>query len=60
MTFKYCAECRVIRENALLIGIAGRDSEQAIRWLIALMLLTCDPLAITLTAAASAWRSTTV
>jgi hypothetical protein len=37
------------------------DSEQAIRWLIALMVLCCDPLAIALTAAASAggesWRS---
>ena len=32
------------------------DSEQAIRWLIALMVLCCDPLAIALTAAAPARR----
>src|SRR5262245_47249043 len=32
------------------------DSERAIRGLIALMVLTCDPLAIALTAAASAQR----
>jgi hypothetical protein len=31
----------------------GTDSERAIRWLIALMVLFCDPLAIALTAAAS-------
>jgi hypothetical protein len=36
------------------------DSERAIRWLIALMVLCCDPLAIALTAAASARRLTTV
>jgi hypothetical protein len=36
---------------------ADTDSERAIRWLIALMVLTCDPLAIALTAAASARRS---
>jgi hypothetical protein len=29
------------------------DSERAIRWLIALKVLCCDPLAIALTAAAS-------
>src|SRR5258706_13520833 len=33
---------------------ANADSERAIRWLIALMVLCCDPLAISLTAAASA------
>ena len=33
------------------------DSERAIRWLIALMVLCCDPLAIALTAAASARRA---
>jgi hypothetical protein len=33
---------------------ADTDSERAIRWLIALMVLCCDPLAIALTAAASA------
>ncbi len=38
---------------AELIG-ADADSERAIRWLIALMVLCCDPLAIALTAAASA------
>jgi hypothetical protein len=32
------------------------DSETAIRWLILLMVLTCDPLAIALTAAASSRR----
>jgi hypothetical protein len=32
------------------------DSETAIRWLILMMVLTCDPLAIALTAAASARR----
>jgi hypothetical protein len=36
-----------------LVG-ASADSEKAIRWLIALMVLCCDPLAISLTAAASA------
>jgi hypothetical protein len=35
---------------------ADTDSERAIRWLIALMVLYCDPLAIALTAAASARR----
>ena len=39
--------------GAELVG-AGADSERAIRWLIALMVLCCDPLAIALTAAASA------
>jgi hypothetical protein len=46
------------RYVAELIG-ASTDSERAIRWLIALMVLCCDPLAISLTAAASARRSTT-
>jgi hypothetical protein len=41
-----------------LIGV-GTDSEKAIRWLIALIVLCCDPLAIALTAAALARRSTT-
>jgi hypothetical protein len=41
-----------------LVG-TDTDSERAIRWLIALMVLCCDPLAIALTAAASARRSTT-
>jgi len=38
---------------AELVG-ANTDSEWAMRWLILLMVLTCDPLAIALTAAASA------
>jgi hypothetical protein len=41
---------------AELLGV-GADSEKAIRWLIALMVLCCDPLAIALTAAASARRA---
>jgi hypothetical protein len=45
-----------IRYVAELLGVAA-DSEQAIRWLIALMVLCCDPLAIALTAAASARRA---
>jgi hypothetical protein len=40
---------------AEMLGVGG-DSERAIRWLIALMVLCCDPLAIALTAAASARR----
>jgi len=44
------------RYVAELVG-ADADSERAIRWLIALMVLCCDPLAIALTAAASAGRS---
>jgi hypothetical protein len=44
-----------IRYVAEFIG-ADTDSERAIRWLIALMVLCCDPLAIALTAAASARR----
>ena len=38
------------------LGISA-DSEQAIRWLIALMVMCCDPLAIALTAAAPAGRA---
>jgi hypothetical protein len=48
-------EAAPIRYVAELVG-ADTDSERAIRWLIALMVLTCDPLAIALTAAASAGR----
>jgi hypothetical protein len=40
---------------AELLGV-GTDSERAIRWLIALMVLCCDPLAVALTVAASARR----
>jgi hypothetical protein len=46
-----------IRCVAELIG-ADTDSERAIRWLIALMVVCCDPLAIALTAAASPWPVT--
>jgi hypothetical protein len=46
-------EAAPIRYVAELVG-ADTDSERAIRWLILLMVLTCDPLAIALTAAASA------
>ncbi len=45
-------EAAPIRYVAELVG-ADTDSERAIRWLIALMVLCCDPLAIALTAAAS-------
>ena len=48
-------EAAPIRYVAELIGIDA-DSERAIRWLIALMVLCGDPLAIALTAAASASR----
>jgi hypothetical protein len=48
-------EAAPIRYVAELIG-ADTDAERAIRWLIALMVLCCDPLAIALTAAASARR----
>ncbi len=48
-------EAAPIRYVAELIG-TDTDSERAIRWLIALMVLCCDPLAIALTAAASARR----
>jgi hypothetical protein len=43
------------RYVAELVG-ADTDSEQAIRWLILMMVTCCDPLAITLKAAASAPR----
>jgi hypothetical protein len=48
-------EAAPIRYVAELIG-TNTDSERAIRWLIALMVLCCDPLAIAPTAAASARR----
>jgi hypothetical protein len=50
-------EAAPIRYVAELVG-AGMDSERAIRWLIALMVLCCAPLAIALTAAASVRPST--
>jgi hypothetical protein len=46
-------EAAPIRYVAELVG-TDTDSEWTIRWLITLMVLCCDPLAITLTAAASA------
>jgi hypothetical protein len=46
-------ESAPIRYFAELLG-ADTDSERAIRWLIALMVMCCDPLAIALTGAASA------
>jgi hypothetical protein len=49
-------EAAPIRYVAELVG-AGQDDVRAIRWLIALMVLCCDPLAIALTAAASASTS---
>ena len=48
-------EAAPIRYVAELLG-ADTDSEKAIRWLILMMVLCCDPLAIALTAAASARR----
>jgi hypothetical protein len=48
-------EAAPIRYVAELLG-ADTDSERAIRWLIALMVLTCDPLAIALTASAASAR----
>jgi hypothetical protein len=47
-------EAAPIRYVAAAFGVA--DQETAIRWLIALMVLCCDPLAIALTAAASSRR----
>jgi len=52
-------EAAPIRYVAEMVS-ADRDPERAIRWLIALVVLCCDPLAIALTAAASARRSTAV
>jgi hypothetical protein len=48
-------EAAPLRYVAELIG-SDADSERAIRWLILMMVLCCDPLAIALTAAASAKR----
>jgi len=45
-------EAAPVRYVAELVG-TNTGSERAIRWLIALIVLCCDPLAITLTAAAS-------
>jgi hypothetical protein len=51
-------EAAPIRYVAELLG-TDTDSEKAIRWLIALMVLCCDPLAIALTAAANRRLKTT-
>ncbi len=48
-------EAPPIRYVSELIGVDA-DSERANRWLIALMVMCCDPLAMALTAAASARR----
>ncbi len=47
-------EAAPIRCVAAIFGIA--DQETAIRWLIGLMVLCCDPLAIVLMAGASSRR----
>jgi hypothetical protein len=47
-----------LRPIRYVTELADTGSERAIRQLIALMVLCCDPLAIALTAAASARRST--
>jgi hypothetical protein len=57
------AKGRQAETEALPIGRhraarGGRDSERPIRWLIALMVLGYDPLAIALTAGVSARPST--
>jgi hypothetical protein len=51
-------EAAPIRYLPPVFGAA--DQETATRWLIALMVLCCDPLAIALTVAASVQGSTTV
>jgi hypothetical protein len=48
------AEAAPIRYVAAVFGV--QDSETAVRWLILMVVLTCDPLAIALTAAASGRR----
>jgi hypothetical protein len=48
-------EAAPIRYVAELVG-TDADSERAIRWLVLIMVVCCDPLAIALTAAASAQR----
>ena len=52
-------EAASIRYVAEMQG-ADMGSERTIRWLIALMVLCCDPLAIALTAAAPIRGSTTL
>ena len=48
-------EAAPIQCVAQFLGL-DTDSERATRWLMALMVFCCDPLAIALTAAASARR----
>jgi len=48
------SEAAPIRYVLAVFGV--NDAEAAIRWLILMMVLCCDPLAIALTAAASARR----
>ncbi len=48
-------ESAPIRYVAELLG-TDTDSERAIRWLIALIVMCCDPLAIALTAGAASAR----
>jgi hypothetical protein len=50
------SEAMPLRYAAEVLGMGG-DDERVIRWLIALIVLCCDPLAFALTAAASARRS---
>ena len=50
------SEAAPIRYVAELLGFDNADRERAIRWLIALMVMCCDPLAIALTAAVSSRR----
>jgi hypothetical protein len=52
---RFDTEAAPIRYVAELLG-TDTDSEKAIRWLIALMVLCRDPLAVALTAATSARR----
>jgi len=49
-------EAAPIRYVTELLG-GGEDNERAIRWLIALMVVCCDPLAIALTAAVAGSRA---
>jgi hypothetical protein len=50
------AEAAPVMYVAQLFGIEG-DAERIIRWLIAAMVMCCDPLALALTAAIAARRS---
>jgi hypothetical protein len=52
------SEAAPIQYVAAVFGVG--DPETAIRWLILMMVLCCDPLAIALTAAASVRQATKV